>query len=185
MCIIIDHCPGQEALDIQELSNSIDLIDGYKQFINLSAKDELVRFHTNSRWCLTIFFLKNKSLSPVTELLLAESPEQVIMQLPGYSDVSDKNLFDFNEFEINLNNCSNSSLTESSNMEKEASQPTSTKWRGKEPFFLYHFFTKLRTLAGQRIAGLPWASYKPQHSHCHSRHQTIMGNNFLLANECI
>lgn len=88
---------------------------------------------------------------------------------------------------INLNNCYNSSLTESSNMEKQASQPTSNKRRGKKPFFLYHFFSKLRMVAGQRIPGLPWASYKPQRSHCHSRQhrQTIMGHNFLLADERI
>lgn len=42
-----------------------------------------------------------------------------------------------------------------------------------------------RTVAGQRIPDSPWASYKPQHSHCHSRHnrQTIMGDNFLIADE--
>lgn len=44
----------------------------------------------------------------------------------------------------NINNWYNSSLTESSNMEKEASQPTSTKRRWKAPLVLDHFFPKLK-----------------------------------------
>lgn len=71
--------------------------------------------------------------------LLAESPEQGITQLPGYTEVSDKNLFDFNEFDHQAK-----TIVTILPLQKVVTRRNKSANQEKKLFLQYHFLSMLR-----------------------------------------